>query len=86
MDEFISTYAESERLKLERMDPAEIEALHAGGTERKNIKAVPLTGRAGSGSPKMGAQRSPKAGGGTSVYLGSPKMKRNNSGTAFKKF
>lgn len=28
MDEFISTYAESERLKLERMDPAEVEALH----------------------------------------------------------
>ena len=85
MDEFISTYAESERLKLERMDPAEIEALHAGGTDRKSVKAVPLTGRAGSGSPKMGAQRSPKAGGGTSVYLGSPKMKRNNSGGAFKK-
>lgn len=28
MDEFISTYAESERLKLDRMDPVEVEALH----------------------------------------------------------
>jgi hypothetical protein len=28
MDEFITTYAESERLKLERMDPADVDALH----------------------------------------------------------
>ena len=28
MDEFIATYAESERLKLERMDPADVDALH----------------------------------------------------------
>ena len=28
MDEFIATYAESERLKLERMDPSDVEALH----------------------------------------------------------
>ena len=29
MDEFIATYAESERLKLEHMDPADVEALHS---------------------------------------------------------
>lgn len=29
MDEFIATYAESERLKLERMDPDDVDALHA---------------------------------------------------------
>ena len=29
MDEFIATYAESERLKLEHMDPDEVDALHA---------------------------------------------------------
>jgi len=34
MEEFISTYAESERLKLERMDPAEIEALHSSNSEK----------------------------------------------------
>lgn len=80
MDEFISTYAESERLKLERMDPAEIEALHQSNQDKHSVKAVPLTGRLG--SPKMSnanANRSPKAGGGTSVYLGSPKGRRNNS-------
>ena len=81
MDEFISTYAESERLKLERMDPAEVDALHSNNQDKHTIKAVPLTGRAG--SPKIGAGRgSPKAGGGTSVYLGSPKMRRNNSSGA----
>lgn len=58
MDEFISTYAESERLKLERLDPAYIESLHKSGEDRHNINAVPLYGR--SGSPKYGA-RSPKA-------------------------
>lgn len=60
MDEFISTYAESERLKLERLDPAYIESLHKSGEDRHNINAVPLYGR--SGSPKYGA-RSPKAAG-----------------------
>ena len=80
MDEFISTYAESERLKLERMDPAEIEALHSNNQDKHTIKAVPLTNRAG--SPKIGAGRSPKAGGGVSVHLGSPKMRRNNSSGA----
>ena len=81
MDEFISTYAESERLKLERMDPAEIEALHSNNQDKHTIKTVPLTGRAG--SPKLNATgRSPKAGSGNSVYLGSPKMRRNNSSGA----
>lgn len=79
MDEFISTYAESERLKLERMDPTEIDALHSNNQDKQMIKATPLTGRAG--SPKMGAtamnNRSPKAGAGNTVYLGSPKMRRN---------
>jgi len=85
MDEFINTYAESERLKLERMDPEQIEALHANNGDKHLIKSMPLTGRAG--SPKIGAAagRSPKAGGGTSVYMGSPKMKRSGSGTTFKK-
>merc|ERR1712060_745875 len=84
MDEYISTYSESERLKLERMDPADIEALHAQGTDKHMIKSVPLSNRAG--SPKMGgaAGRSPRAGGGTSIYVGSPKasagMKRQMSG------
>ena len=52
MDEFISTYAESERLKLERMDPQEIEALHSNNQDKHTIKTVPLTNRAG--SPKLG--------------------------------
>lgn len=34
MDEFIATYAESERLKLERMDPDDVEALHAGNKDK----------------------------------------------------
>lgn len=75
MDEFIATYAESERLKLERLDPAEIEALHSSAQERHSVQAVPLSQRAG--SPKHGL-RSPKAGGGTSVYLGSPKIRKNS--------
>ena len=41
MDEFIATYAESERLKLEHMNPADVEALHAGGKDKQTIKAVP---------------------------------------------
>lgn len=78
MDEFIATYAESERLKLERMDPNDVEALHSNGTDRHTIKAVPLSTRNGA--------RSPKAGSGNSVYLGSPKgLRRNNSGGALKK-
>ena len=43
------------------------------------VKATPLTGRAGSPKANAMANRSPKAGGGNSVYLGSPKMRRNNS-------
>ena len=34
MDEFIATYAESERLKLERMDPDDVDALHAGNKDK----------------------------------------------------
>ena len=79
MDEFINTYAESERLKLERLDPAEIEALHSQNQDKQMVKATPLTGRAGSPKANAMANRSPKAGGGNSVYLGSPKMRRNNS-------
>ena len=87
MDEFINTYAESERLKLERLDPAEIEALHANNGDKHMIKSVPLTGRGG-GSPKVGgsmAGRSPRAGGGTSVYMGSPKLRKSGSGTTLKR-
>lgn len=85
MDEFIATYAESERLKLERMDPAAVEELHSNGQDKHVIKSVPLSNRAG--SPKM-AGRSPKHGGGTSVYMGSPKatgLKRQGSAGTFKK-
>ena len=52
MDEFISQYAESERLKLERMDPADVDALHSSNRDKHMINAVPLSNRAG--SPKAG--------------------------------
>uniref|UniRef100_A0A7S3I3R1 GAR domain-containing protein n=1 Tax=Favella ehrenbergii TaxID=182087 RepID=A0A7S3I3R1_9SPIT len=81
MEDFIRDYAESERLKLERMDPAEIEALHSKNMDKHMIKTVPLTGRAGSPKGAGAAKGSPKAGGGTSVYMGSPRMRRNNSGS-----
>ena len=71
MEEFINTYAESERLKLDRMDPADIEALHSNNTDKHMIKTVPLSNRVG--SPKMGASKA--------VALGSPRMRRNNSGS-----
>ncbi len=76
MDEFISTYAESERLKLERMDPADVDALHTSNADKHMIKAVPLSkGRAGS----------PKAGTANKELVGSPKtLKKSGSGT-FKK-
>ena len=48
MDEFIATYAESERLKLEHMNPADVEALHAGGKDKQSLKTVPNSQRAGS--------------------------------------
>ena len=48
MDEFIATYAESERLKLEHMNPADVEALHAGGKDKSSLKTVPNSQRAGS--------------------------------------
>ena len=76
MDEFIATYAESERLKLEHMNPADVEALHAGGKDKKMIKTEPLSNRAGSPRGLAGA-RSPKGGSplgrGGSGMLGSPK-------------
>ena len=86
MDEFIQTYAESERLKLERMDPADVDALHSHNGDKHMIKAVPIKGRAGSPtlagrSPKAG---SPKAGAGPGVNLGSPKAGMRGSGS-FKK-
>jgi len=84
MEEFIRDYAESERLKLERMDPATIESLHSSNTDKHMIKTVPLTGRAGSpkaGFGGIGAKGSPKAAGTTPAYMGSPRMRRNNSGS-----
>ena len=38
MSEFITTYAESERLKLQHMDPDEVERLHSGGTGKRIIE------------------------------------------------
>ena len=81
MEEFIKDYAESERLKLERMDPAEIERLHSNNMDKHMIKTVPLTGRAGSPKAGIGAKGSPKAAGTTPGYMGSPRMRRNNSGS-----
>jgi hypothetical protein len=51
MEEFINTYAESERLRLQRMDPAEIERMHLGNTDRGSITSVPLSSRGA--SPKV---------------------------------
>ena len=60
MEEFINTYAESERLKLQHMDPSAVEALHQNNQEKRLIDAVPLS-RKGAGSPKnMGLQGSPR--------------------------
>lgn len=51
MGDFIETYAESERLKLLKMDPKEVELLHATVTpEKRNIEP-----------PKKGSQsKSPR--------------------------
>lgn len=38
MAEFITTYAESERLKLQHMDPDEVDWLHSGGTGKRIIE------------------------------------------------
>ena len=46
MDDFITTYAESERQRIERMDPAEIERIHLGiNDSRKTLAQVPLSNR-----------------------------------------
>ena len=80
MEDYIREYAESERLKLERMDPHEIEALHSKNMDKHMIKTVPMSNRAG--SPKATAAKgSPKAGGTQPSYMGSPRMRRNNSGS-----
>lgn len=78
MEEFIRDYAESERLKLDRMDPAEIEALHSRNLDKHMIKTVPLTGRTGSPKAGMNTKGSPKA---NAAAMGSPRMRRNNSGS-----
>ena len=52
MEEFINTYAESERLKLQHMDPNVIDALHQNNSNRQIIDAVPLSKRQAQGSPK----------------------------------
>jgi len=85
MDEFIATYAESERLKLERMNPDDVDALHAGNKDKQNINAVPLSTRAGSGSPRFKNNAgSPKAmagsPGATKGFVGSPKHYIANPG------
>ena len=87
MDEFIATYAESERLKLEHMNPADVEALHAGGKDKKFIKAEPLSNRAGSPRGMAGA-RSPKAGSPTNArsgMMGSPKAGGNRMAVVVRK-
>ena len=48
MNEFIQTYAESERLKLQHMDPAEVERLHSNAQDKRIIETQPLSKRAGS--------------------------------------
>ena len=51
MNEFIQTYAESERLKLQHMDPAEVERLHQSNQDKRIIETQPLSTRAR--SPKV---------------------------------
>ena len=48
MAEFITTYAESERLKLQHMDPEEVERLHNGGKDKRIVETQPLTSKRGS--------------------------------------
>jgi hypothetical protein len=43
MGDFIATYAESERLKLQHMDPKEVEALHSQNKDKRIIDTVPLS-------------------------------------------
>jgi len=90
MDEFIATYAESERLKLERMDPDDVDALHAGNKDKTKIDAVPLSNRAGSPRFNRGGSGSPtsKAAAGspgaTKGFVGSPKHYVANPGLSRK--
>jgi hypothetical protein len=65
MEEFINTYAESERLKLQHMDPEAVEALHNQNLDKRVIDTNPLSKRAGSpalnrGSPKASMAGSPR--------------------------
>ena len=61
MEEFINTYAESERLKLQHMDPEKVAELHSQNKDKQIIDTVPLSRRMGSGSPKAGGfQPSPR--------------------------
>jgi small-conductance mechanosensitive channel len=68
MDEFIQTYAESERLKLLHMDPEEIERLHSSGTEKRVINTAEILAHRRANSPKyhaMGSLKSPRNGSGS---------------------
>ena len=62
MDEFIQTHAESERLRIERMDPAEVEKLHMDNSETRRGSTLLPPGSSRGSSPKFSAQKSPKQG------------------------
>ena len=61
MEEFIQTYAESERLKLQHMDPAEVERLHMNGTEKRIINTNEILAARRTSSPNFKTAKSLKS-------------------------
>ena len=57
-EDFINTYAESERLRLEQMSQTDIDNLHAKNQDKMYLNSVPLSKQTRAGSPKVNAKQS----------------------------